>query len=104
MLQGCHFCDDSNTCTTCGQGTFQSGTLCTRCTEGCSLCSSSNNCNRCGVGYAPNGASGSCKTMGKTGCFYYTNNGNTCSAAANGYYVNSGGVVKICSNVDAACL
>lgn len=42
--------------------------------------------------------------MGKTGCFYYSNNGNTCNDAMNGYYVNSGGVVKLCSNADSACL
>lgn len=31
MLPGCHFCDDSNKCTTCGIGTYSASDKCYKC-------------------------------------------------------------------------
>jgi hypothetical protein len=42
--------------------------------------------------------------VGKTGCFNYGSNGNTCNVAGNGYYIASGNVLRACSYFNSPCL
>jgi hypothetical protein len=67
-------------------------------------CNSINSCNMCAYGWAMNGNSGSCGQIGKSGCFNYGSNGNTCNVAGNGFYVATGNTVRPCSFFNSPCL
>ena len=71
MIDGCHFCNNENTCTTCAIGFYQTGNLCAKCPEDCAKCGSANNCYQCAVGYQELGNSGKCAALNipETGCF-----------------------------------
>ena len=102
MIDGCHFCDNENKCTTCSIGTYRSSDLCYKCPDECSTCSSATNCDTCATGYYRSG--NDCLVKASNGCFQFrnTNNGN-CYYAGIGYYM-VGQVATPCSTANTNCL